>query len=68
LEALLTDICIIEDLASDWYIQKGGREGPYTRFEVYFDVLWAIRMGSPQRRSHSNNTTIKVLSQYRNRK
>jgi hypothetical protein len=63
----LTGICTIEDLASDWYIQEGGRRD---RTRASRSVLtcsgqsgWAV-----QARSHSNNTTPKILSQYRIRK
>lgn len=27
---------------------KGGGQGSYTRFELLFQVLWAVRMGGPQ--------------------
>jgi hypothetical protein len=49
LKTLFTDISILKDLAGDRGQQEGGREGSYTRFELFFDVLgqsgWAVHKG-----------------------
>ena len=47
LEALLTHICVVKDLAVDRGQQEERRERPYTRFKLYFNVFKTIRMGSP---------------------
>jgi hypothetical protein len=41
----LTKIWVLKDLAVDRGQQEGGGEGSYTHFELYFNVLGAIRMG-----------------------
>jgi hypothetical protein len=55
----LTSIRVIEELADDRRQQKGGREG--SRFELCFGMRRAIRMGSPQRYSHSKNNNTKDI-------
>jgi hypothetical protein len=66
LEALLTHVCVDEELTGDRGQQEGGGEGAYTPLELRFDVLWATRMGSPQRHSHgkNNNTKDTYLNTY----
>jgi hypothetical protein len=47
LEALQTEIWVLEDLAGDRMEQIGGGQGSYTRFKIWVEVLWALRMGGP---------------------
>jgi hypothetical protein len=47
LKALLTDVWIVENFASDRGLQEGGRERPHTGFKFGFDVLRAVRMRAP---------------------
>jgi hypothetical protein len=61
LEALLTHVWIDEDLTGDRRQQEGGGEGAHTPLKLGFEVLWAIRMGSPQRHSHSKNNNTKDI-------
>ena len=61
LKTLLTHVWIDEDLTGDRRQQEGGGEGAHTPLELGFEVLWAIRMGSPQRHSHSKNNNTKDI-------
>jgi hypothetical protein len=55
LEALLTEIFVLKDLAVDRGEQEGGGEGPYTRFELCLYMLRALRMSAPQHGIHGNS-------------
>jgi hypothetical protein len=63
LKTLLIEICILKDLAVDRGQQEEGGEGLYTRFELYFDVLGAIRVGSPQGYGHNKTQHQEYLYQ-----
>jgi hypothetical protein len=61
LEALLTHVCVDEELTGDRGRQEGGGEGAYTPLELRFDVLWATRMGSLQQHRHGKNNNTKDI-------